>query len=245
VDLGLPRLQPAAIPEGVLCLTDICLVVSLHDNRKGDAMTRRLIILVLIAMTTLLAGSAVTSANDLRISDRDVYFIWNALSERITFGGLLETECNLTLLGHLDESTIPKTPNPIGDIDHAELGECEPAPASRLLANFPWDITYQSFDGRLPTIGRVRLLTIGMAILMNFGAFAMCLFVTTSGAPTAGEAVIGAGSTVTGFDLDQDEDIPLTDLPGFSFLCRDNESFLNGTGDVENGGGADIDITLI
>jgi hypothetical protein len=205
----------------------------------------KLVLVALAAMFTLAFAVGTASAGRLRTSDTDVYIIWDEISDRLTLGGELETECNVTLLGHFDSPTITKVKEKKGDIDHAEVAACEPAPSIVLDETLPWEVTYQSFTGRLPTIVTVRLLLIRAAFLVEFGGFAECLATTTALNPAAGEALIGAGGAVTGLDADQDETIPLTDLPPFSFLCDGQEGTFDGTGDVENGDGADIDITLI
>jgi hypothetical protein len=205
----------------------------------------KLMLAALAVSLTLAFAVGTASAGRLRTTDIDIYIIWDELSERLTLGGELETECNVTLLGHFDSPTITKVKEKKGDIDHAEIAACEPAPLQILPATLPWELTYQSFTGRLPNILSVRLLLIRVAFLFEFGAFAECLAATTAANPAAGEAIIGAGGAVTGFDYDQDETIPLTDLPGFSFLCDGQEFNADGTADVENGAGADIDITLI
>jgi hypothetical protein len=206
----------------------------------------KLLLLAALAVSLTLAFAVGTAtAGRLRTSDIDIYIIWDALSDRLTIGGELETECNLTLLGHFDSLTIDKIKEKKGDIDHAEIAACKPAPSIVLDETLPWEVTYQSFTGRLPTIQRVRLLLIRVAFLVEFGAFAECLITTTAANPAAGEAIIGAGGAVTGLDYDQNDTIPLTDLPPFSFLCDGQELTADGTADVESGAGADIDVTLI
>jgi hypothetical protein len=200
--------------------------------------------LVALAAAMSMIAPGIASANDLSISDRDIYIIFDEASERLTLGGALETECKLTLLGHLDGQTIPKVANPIGDVDHADVAECEPYDVTILDLTLPWDMTYQSFRNNLPLIGSVRLVITGSALLGDFGPLANCLAQTDSENPAAGEVIIGAGSSITGFDLDQDNLIPLDDA-GSSILCDANSGFLNGTGRVDNGAGADIEVTLI
>jgi hypothetical protein len=205
----------------------------------------KLLLTALAATLTLSFAVGTATAGRLRTSDTDIYVIWDELSERLTLGGELETECSVTLLGQVDTSTITKIKEKKGDIDHTEIAGCEPAPVVALDETLPWEVTYQSFTGRLPTIVTVRLLLIRAAFLVEFGGFAECLVTTTALNPAAAEAIIGAGGSATGLDADQDETIPFTDLPPFSFLCDGQEGNFDGTADGENGEGADIDITLI
>jgi hypothetical protein len=217
-----------------------------HDLVTGGNMhyPSKLLLAALVATFALAFAVGTATAGRLRTSDIDIYLIWNQLSQRLTLGGELETECNVTLLGHFDSPTITKVKEKKGDIDHAEFAACEPAPSTVLDETLPWEVTYQSFTGRLPNIQSVRLLLIRVAFLVEFGAFAQCLATTTAANPAAGEATIVAGGDVTGFDSDQDETIPLIDL-FLGFLCDGQEGTFDGTAEVDNGVGLDIDITLI
>jgi hypothetical protein len=209
-------------------------------------MWKRAATAVLVAVTALALAASAASANALSVSDRDIYVIWDEMSDRLTLGGELETECNLTLLGAFSERTFTKTQGEvIGTIDHAEKGACEPAPGIQLEETLPWNITYQAFTGRLPSITSIRLAIVGAAFLVEFGGFAECLYTTTEENPIAGEAIIGAGGAVTGLAYDGDETIPTRDLAPFSFLCDGQEINGNGVADVENGASADIDFSLI
>jgi hypothetical protein len=209
-------------------------------------MWRRAVTTAFVAVAALALAASAASANALSVSDRDIYFIWDELSDRLTLGGELETECNLTLLGAFSERTFTKTQGEvIGTIDHAETGACEPGPFISLEETLPWNITYESFAGVLPRITNIRLTIVRAAFLFEFGAFAECLYTTTEANPIAGEALIGAGGAVTGFDYDQDETVPIRDLAPFSFLCDGQESTADGIADVENGASADIDFALI
>jgi hypothetical protein len=208
----------------------------------------KLMLAALAATLTLAFAVATATAGSLRTSDTDIYIIWDdELSERLSIGFGPITECNVTLLGHFDTQTITKVKEKTGDIDHAEIAGCEPAPVVALDETLPWDLTFQSFTGRLPAIERVRLLLTRAAFLFDFASFAECLGATTEANPIAGEALIGAGGAVRGFDYASNETTPIIDLPNrpFSFLCDGQEMLGDGTADVENGAGADIDITLI
>ena len=158
-----------------------------------------------LLLATAVAGA---SANRLSVSNRNIRITWSPLE--LGSGGLFILRCSVTLEGSFHSATIAKVRGElIGLISRANVARpCSGGNAwthdgiERLervvLPNsLPWHVTYEAFEGRLPTIEAVRILlrrlrfSIEIPILgclANYGA--------ASDNPT-GRAVLNAAGQVT------------------------------------------------
>jgi hypothetical protein len=181
-------------------------------------MKRRLIAALLPALAVS-ATFGTASANRISVRQGPIEgfeVIWDNISQPLTLGGALEVECELTLLGHLDEHVIVKRINAkIGDIDHAEIENCS-FPTLIQPETLPWQLRFRGFSGELPTIASIRVQSIGAGIFVDFGS-PECLGITDAADPLEGDLII-VGGLISAFFVDEDLPIDVTDVGG-SILC--------------------------
>jgi hypothetical protein len=195
----------------------------------------------LAAAILLAAAVSTASARTIRVSEPNYKAIWRPL----TFEAAgTRIECNVTLLGKFDSSTIAKTTDKKGTITHADLSlPCTGGTATILRETLPWDVNYVSFVGTLPNITSVRVALIRASFRVDPTSVFLpaCLVRTTAEHPATGDIVISRG-LVTGLRANEETRIPLP-----SGLCElAGESDFVGTGNVTNlPGTASITVTLI
>jgi hypothetical protein len=195
----------------------------------------------LAAAILLAAAVSTASAGRLRTSEQEFEAIWRPL--RFNAAGTT-IECNVTLLGRFESSTIAKTPGKKGIIRHADLTlPCNGGTATILRETLPWDVNYVSFAGILPNIASVRVSLIKASFRVDPTSVFLpaCLVRTTAETPATGDLLLTRG-TVTGLRANEETRIPLP-----SGLCEiAGDSTFSGTGNVTNlPGTASITVTLI
>ncbi len=109
-------------------------------------------------MAALLLASAVNiaSAGRLSTSNQNFRVTWS----RLEFQSAVTIRCQVTLEGSFHARSIAKVERTlIGGITRADVKE-ESCTGGTARANspFPWHVTYESFEGTLPTITAVNLL---------------------------------------------------------------------------------------
>jgi hypothetical protein len=115
---------------------------------------------------------------------------------------------------------------------------CQEGHASILDESLPWDVMYDSFRGRLPSITSVRHLLIGAAFEVEPGLEIRCLAETSVEFPAAGEATREAGGAITSLIPDSQLAIPTTgeSCPALGIFA--------GSGQVWVQGGTETRVTL-
>jgi len=182
-------------------------------------------------MLTFAVGSA--SANRLSTNAREFYVFWDepGSSGRLTFEGVLETSCEVTLLGSFHSRTIVKRPGAlIGSITHVDINNCEAGTEARILS-LPWHVTYEAFTGTLPNITAVRILLLRAAFEIDFGSGVICLGISDASDNASGEARIAAGN-VTSLIADSDQPILIDDVAPSTFCDLSGSGRFVGTADV-------------
>jgi hypothetical protein len=135
----------------------------------------RLVLTGLLAAAALASALTTASARNLSLSNQNFRIVWTPLT--ITEDGIFNIRCNVTLEGSFHYRTIVKTLGSlIGFITRAEVDRatCRTNTSFRVdmatwngreliltaaTANtLPWHVTYEGFNGTLPTITGVRIL---------------------------------------------------------------------------------------
>jgi len=189
-------------------------------------------VLVALAATVALAlGASVAGARNLSVTERETEVLFHPIT--LEFAGN-NISCPITLLGHFNERTIPKTNTQVGVVRHVEpaIGT-EPSPCTGgtitiLQETLPWGVSYVGFRGTLPAIERIRLSLTGVALRVTPRGSATCLDGTTVRNPGFGEVLVGAGGRVEGLRADETISIPLSG----GFLCSFASGRFSGSGSV-------------
>jgi hypothetical protein len=142
--------------------------------------------LALVASMILAGGTA--AAARMSISNPTFRQIWSPLY----FAEAPEAEgigCNVTLEGSFHyRSFVKQARSKIGAITKAALGGCEfwflngvevpPELRTTVTNTLPWDVSYESFEGTLPSIVGVRLLFRPLFVTRAFTPFRelLCLY---------------------------------------------------------------------
>jgi hypothetical protein len=204
---------------------------------------RRTLVSIAATAAVLLAGLSIASANRLVINDDDYKIIWDRFEIATPLGTI---ECTVTFLGAFDAQTISKVIGAqIGDVSLADVGggTCVGGSATILQASLPWDATYNSFSGTLPTIAGVELSLLGVSIQFRISS-TTCLARTTTIEPGAG-ILIGDSGTHSLFVWDVDNVIDASDINGSSCDLFGVSIELAGTGTVEDSTGNTLASSLI
>jgi hypothetical protein len=200
----------------------------------------KLLLAGLTAALMLATAVSTASAGRLEISEREFRAIWSSLTFDPDVGG--SVICPVTLGGSFHSRTIRKTINAlIGAITSAAVGACGAGTSATVLtATLPWHLTYNGFEGRLPTITGIRLLLIGAAFQVQSDA--TCLARTDVAEPAGGTVAISGGQATT-IRADENFQIDL-DTPGFICDLAGDASF-SGTGNVRTPSNGLLFIRLI
>lgn len=192
-----------------------------------------------LAAALLLALSVASSASRLSYSNKEFRIMWSSLTFSESGGGVPIT-CPVTLEGSFLERTSAKMRGSLSArITRSTLGTCQEGNATILTASLPWEVTYQSFTGTLPTMTGVRYALIGAAFQVEPGLGIVCLARTTAEAPAAGDARRDANGRITSLITDSSLAIPITG----NFECPSSGIF-TGTGEVFVQGSSTTRVTL-
>ena len=167
---------------------------------------------LLSLISTAVLFTSVASANRLSVSNRNIRIVWSPLE--FGSGGLFLLRCSLTLEGSFHSATIAKVRGVVtGFISRANITRpcsggnmwthngAERLERTVLPQSLPWHITYETFEGRLPTIEAVRILfrrirfSLEIPILSCLGNYG-----AASDNPTA-RAVLNAAGQVTALSV--------------------------------------------
>ena len=197
------------------------------------------VLATLAAILVLAAAAGLASANRLSYSTQAFRIIWS----RLTFsesGGGIHISCPVTLEGSFHARTLTKTRAYVAHITSAAVDDpnCQEGHASILEESLPWDVMYDSFRGRLPSITSVRHLLIGAAFEVAPGLEIRCLAETSVEFPAAGEATREAGGAITSLIPDSQLAIPTRgeSCPALGIFA--------GSGQVWVQGGTETRVTL-
>lgn len=188
----------------------------------------KLAMTALVAAAILASAIGTASANRLSVSNRNIRTVWSSLeflTERESTEAVIR--CAVTIEGSFHSSTIAKALRSlIGLITRATVGRpCQGGEAwvhngietplgNRVSTHLPWHITYEGFEGTLPTPTAIRLLL--REILFTISVPFLCLGVYgEANAVVAGRAVLGAGGVVTALAATQELGVRASSTSGF------------------------------
>jgi len=190
------------------------------------------IIIAVLAAALLLALSVTASASRLSYSVKEFRIMWSTLRFSAEEGGV-SIACPVTLEGSFLERTHPKTRDLLtARITSSTVGTCREGNATILAETEPWNVTYQSFAGTLPTITSVRYALINAAFQVEPGLGIVCLARTSREFPAAGEAGRDASGRITSLSADSSLSIPITgsaECPRFGIFTGTGEVFVRGS----------------
>jgi hypothetical protein len=128
----------------------------------------RVAIALAVTVVATAAFVASASAGKFSTSNQALRATWREIVFTDPFGGSIR--CPVTLEASLHARTFVKgTYNLIGHITRAFVGACSGGEATILMETLPWNIRYQSFEGRLPEITATNLLVAGSALRVHSG----------------------------------------------------------------------------
>jgi len=162
---------------------------------------RHLTVIVLLASVLMSLAAASASARSIEItnSERGFRITWNPL--RLEAAGR-SIECPVTLEGNFAVHTFAKRAGTrVASVSELAVGTCTRGSVSVLIESLPWEITYNSFGGTLPTITELKFNTIREAFQVNLEGI-ICLATTRVEQPARGISRISSGA-VTGFRMDE------------------------------------------
>ena len=152
------------------------------------------------------------SATSLSITNKNIREVWSS----IEFTNAAATiRCRVTVEGTLHENTIAKVERSlIGYITRATLGrpctggtawiyngvETNEVLGGTLANSLPWHITYEGFNGSLPTPEAIRILIVLARFKLRatfLGITLLCVYRTTSTQNLTVAANLGSGGRVT------------------------------------------------
>jgi len=192
-----------------------------------------------LAAALLLALSVTSSASRLSYSSKEFRIVWASLSFSAAEGGVSIT-CPVTLEGSFLERTSTKVRDALAArITAATVGTCQEGNGTILTMSLPWEVTYQSFTGSLPSITGVRYALLGAAFQIEPGIGIRCLARTSSTFPAAGEARRDSRGNITSLITDSSLAIPTTG----NFECPRSGIF-SGSGEVFVQGSSTTRVTL-
>lgn len=176
----------------------------------------KLIVAVLVAFTALVVSVGTAAATRLSLSNRSIRVVWSSF-EYVTGGEAGPTiRCRVTLEGSFHESTISKVEaSLIGYITAAQVrrpctggtawfyngSESNEVLTGTFTTSLPWHITYEGFNGALPTPSAIRMLLI-LGRIMARGTFLglfrlLCAYRSSSSQNITITYNLGAGGGVT------------------------------------------------
>lgn len=204
---------------------------------------RAWLLAVCCAVVAAATSAAAAPANRLQVGLRTPRLAWSELSfDGTVFELPVEITCSMTLLLEFTSTTFAKSAGtPVGALlPQSILVTCRGAPATLLVESLPWGVSYQSFQGRLPTVTQVSFSVTGFAFNFRLFEFIDCLYRFPAGAPgTLRVGVAGGTATSAAFD----EAAPLT-LATAEELCP-SELSVSGSGSVRGPRGEAVAITLV
>lgn len=164
------------------------------------------------ATVTLAMIVSTASANNLSVTSRALRIVWASLE----FSGGVTVRCRVTIEGSLHENALAKVSGGlIGYITAATVGHpCtggsvwayngternEVLGSAILPSSFPWHLTYETFDGTLPSPAAVRILLALARFLARasfFGIPILCALRTGGGNGNATTTAVVAATRVT------------------------------------------------
>jgi hypothetical protein len=145
-------------------------------------------LLALMAAVTMLSAVSSASANRLSVNNQTFRIVWANLEFQAPSAGST-ISCPVTLEGSFTSPTIVKRAGSvIGRVSRATIrgnlaaGECTGGSATIAQETLPWDITYESFTGTLPTIERIILLLLRARLAFDpLGSLPICDMTTEAG----------------------------------------------------------------
>ena len=173
-----------------------------------------------IALAALLSTAALglivgtATAGRLSVSNQNFRATWTSL-EFETASRLGRVLCPTTFEGSFHNGTIVKTlGNLVGYITRAAMGgpeTCIGGETTILTETLPWHITYNGFNGTLPTITGTKFNLIRVAFVVHIAsANTTCLAASTAERPMRGTVNInGSGEALT-LTPERSAQIPLT-----------------------------------
>ena len=173
------------------------------------------------ALTALLATAALgliittATAGRLSFSNQNFRAVWTSLQFE-TQSRIGRVLCPVTFEGSFhNRSIVKRLGDLVGYITRAivqgEAPPCIGGTATVLTETLPWHITYNGFDGTLPTISgtRFNLIRVAFSIFIGSGG-ATCLAASTAERPLRGTVNInGSGQALT-LTPERNAPIPLT-----------------------------------
>jgi hypothetical protein len=203
------------------------------------------LILGALAIVILLVRVSSSSANRLSVSNRFFRVTWSSVDLQ---AAATTTRCPLTLEGSFHSATIRKVEDAlIGFVTRAIINGARPpctgGVASVLSESLPWHVIYRGFEGPLPNISRITIVSIGNSFRVDpDGILPACLARSTVERPIRGFVEREAGGAITGLSADPSAVIPLSG----GFGCGVAEATFLGRGAVTVlGSSSRTTITLI
>jgi len=178
---------------------------------------------VVLAGAAVLATGACASAQRLSIGGRTIRVTWAHLElfDEITGGEGSTMRCPVTLEGSFHSATIRKTRGAlIGHVTRASIpsGHCTNGNATVLIETLPWHLTYEGFEGALPTISRLLFLLTGLSVQTNLGGL-NCLWQTEVNQNLTLYASLTASGTITTIEIAANS-FPVSGEMGFCSFFR-------------------------
>jgi hypothetical protein len=185
-----------------------------------------------LAAALLLAVSIPAAARNLSYSVKEFRIVWSTLSFSAAEGGVSIT-CPVTLEGSFLERTSAKVREALSaKVNRATVGTCTEGNATILAETEPWEVTYQSFTGALPSITSVRYSLLNAAFQVEPGLGIRCLARTSREFPAAGDATRNANGQITSLSPLSELAIPITgnfECPRFGIFAGSGEVFVQGS----------------
>jgi hypothetical protein len=187
----------------------------------------------LAATLTMALAVSSASAGRLSYSSRIFRIVWTSLTFSES-GGNFPITCPVTLEGSFHSATMRKVLNTrVAHITRAIVNDpaCSEGHATILRESLPWEVTYQSFTGTLPSINGVRHVLLGAAFQIEPGLGIVCLAQSSSGFPAAGDAAREARGNITSLTPDSSLAIPVTGTacPTAGIFSGSGEVYVLGT----------------
>lgn len=175
---------------------------------------------MLLAAITLAGCVSAASATRLSITSRSIRAVWSSLEFST---GASPWRCRLTLEGTLHESTFAKiAASLIGYVTAAQIGhpcsgaqmwvyngtEVNEVLTGTFSSSFPWHITYEGFNGTLPTPSGIRILILLARFMLAarfLGITILCAYRTSPTQNLTGIANLGSGGVVQNVEASSQE----------------------------------------
>jgi hypothetical protein len=191
------------------------------------------VLAALLAAFTLTLAVGTVNANRLSYSNQAFRIVWTSLSFSES-GGNFPISCPVTLEGSFHSSTVSKVRDAVvAAITRAVVNDpaCSEGQATILNESLPWQVTYQSFSGTLPSITGVRHFLLGAAFRIEPGLGVVCLARSSTTFPAAGDATREARGNITSLTPDSSLAIPVTGTacPTAGIFSGSGEVFVQGT----------------